>query len=239
MFKIKHAVVTALFVMCVAAPSLGATIEEIEKELVAAIRKTKSFKANMKTNVDLAMQGVEIKSVSEQSLETLRDGEKFKMRSEGTSKSSQKMGGMEQNREQKMLTVCDGEFTFTEVETEGVKDVSKTDPVTGEELPWQHYGKDVKINVLPDEKIDGADCYVVEVKMAGQSPGMGKMVFYCRKDCGIQAKTVGYTPDDKVMMTTIISDIELNKGVSAERFVYKAPDGVTVRDATNIDTPKP
>jgi outer membrane lipoprotein-sorting protein len=235
----KRTVVAAVLLAVVAMPCVAATIEEVEKELTAAIKKTESMKGKMKTDINASFQGFEMTSVSEATLETLREGDKFKMRSEGSAKSTQKMGGTEQKKEQTMLTICDGEFTYSLSESDGTKNVTKTKAVTGEELPWAHYGKDVQLKVLPDEKVDGADCYVVEMKMAPGAPGagMGKMVFYCRKDCGMQIKIVGYTPEDKVMMTTVVTDIELNKSIDASRFVFKAPEGVEIMDMTKSETP--
>lgn len=241
MLGIKRTAMAAVMLAIVAMPCVAATIEEVEKELVAAIKNTKSMTGKMKTDIHASFQGFEMTSVSEATLETLRNDGKFMMRSEGTAKSTQKMGGAEQKKEQKMLTISDGEFTYSLSESDGVKNATKTKAVSGEEMPWSHYGDDAKITVLPDEKIDGADCYVVEMKMSPGGPGvgMGKIVFYCRKDCGMQVKTVGYTPEDKVMMTTVVTDIELNKSVPASRFKFEAPEGVQVVDMTQTETKTP
>lgn len=235
----KRTVLTAILVAVFAVPCVATTIEEVDKELTAAIKKTKSMKGKMKSNIDIAMNGMEMKSVSESTIESVRDGDKFKMRTEGTAKSTQKYGGNEQKKEESMLSICDGEFTYSMSESGGQKNVTKTEAMSGEDLPWSHYGDDVEITVLPDEKVDGADCYAVEMKRKEGAPGMGmgKMVFYCRKDCGMLVKNVGYTPEGKVMMTTVITDIELNKSIPADRFVFKAPEGVQILDMTKPATP--
>ncbi len=237
MLRIKRTFVTAMLLLGFAATGFAATLEEVEKELIAAVRKTKSMKAKMKNNVDMNVQGIEIKSVSDFILELMRDGDLYKTRTEGTTMSD--MVSMGQKTEQKLLSVCDGKFTYTESEAMGQKTVTKSKPTNAEEMPWSHYGDKVEAKVLPDEKVDGADCYVVEMKTGGQTPGIDKIVFYCRKDCGAQVKVLGYSPDGKVMMTTTVTDIELNKSIPAERFVYKVPDGVTVNDATNMGKTSP
>lgn len=234
MLKINRIGVIALLMMVVATPCLAKTIEEVEKDLVAAMKKTKSIKGDMKTEFKVANQGFEMKSTTVGVVESLREGELYMARSEGTTDSMQKMAGTETKKQQKTLSISDGKFSYTLTESDGVKQATKSKAVEGDRLPWKDYGKDAKFKVLPDEKVDGADCYVIEMNMAAGMPGagMGKMVFYCRKDCGMQAKMVGFGPDGTEMMNMTIKNIVLNKGVSADRFVFKAPEGVTVTDAT-------
>ncbi len=233
MLKINRVGAIALVLAFVATPCLAKTIEEIEKELIAAMKNTKSIKADMKTEFSMAQQGFELKSNTIGKIESLRDGDKYMVRSEGTTDSLQKMGGMETKKQQKTLSISDGKFGYTMTEEDGVKQVMKTEAVDADRLPWADFGKDAEMKVLPDEKVDGADCYVIEMKMpAGVGSAMGKMLYYCRKDCGMQSKMVGYGSDGEVMMTMTIHNIELNKGVSADRFVFKVPDGVEVTDMT-------
>ena len=113
MLGIKRTLASTALIVLVAVPCLAATIEEVEKDLVAAIKKTKSMKGNMKSDIHVTFQGYEMSSVSEATIEALRDGETFKMRTEGTAKSSQKMGGNETKNEQKMMTISDGEYSYS------------------------------------------------------------------------------------------------------------------------------
>lgn len=234
MLKINRFGVVALLAACVATPCLAKTIEEVEKELVAAMKKTKSITAEMKMDFNMAMQGFEMKRTSVGKFEAMRDGDKHMSRSEDTTDIVQKMGGAETKKQEKSLSVNDGKFGYTMTDADGVKKVTKTKAVDPDRVPWADYGKDVKLKVLPDEKVDGADCYVIEMNMAAQMPGagMGKMIYYCRKDCGILTKMIGFGPDGKEMMNMHIKNIELNKNIPAERFVFKVPDGVTVTDMT-------
>ena len=52
------------------------------------------------------------------------------------------------------------------------------------------------------------------------------------KESGQMIKMIAYSPDGKPMATTTFSDIKINPKISPDRFVFKAPPGVTVQDMT-------
>ncbi len=234
----KRTLVAALVVL-VAVPCFAATIEEVEKELTAATKKIKSAKGTVKMDMSGSFQGIEVSSISESTIELLRDGETFMSRNEGTVKSVQKMAGNEVKHDAKFLTICDGKFTYSLSESEGQKNATKSKATNPMDLPWSNYKNNPELKVLPDEKVAGAECFVVEMKVDQGMPGMSmdKMVFYCRKDCGMMVKNIGYLPDGKVLMTSELTNFELNASVPASRFVFEAPEGVNVVDMSATPTP--
>ena len=56
MLGIKRTLASTALIVLVAVPCLAATIEEVEKDLVAAIKKTKSMKGNMKSDIHVTFQ---------------------------------------------------------------------------------------------------------------------------------------------------------------------------------------
>jgi outer membrane lipoprotein-sorting protein len=87
---------------------------------------------------------------------------------------------------------------------------------------------------MPDEKVGGQDCFVVEAKSkAGTGPMQPeRIVFYCRKDIGMLTKQVAYAKDGTVMNTLTFDDMKVNAKLGADKFKYTAPEGVKVVDQT-------
>src|SRR5437870_3564910 len=83
-------------------------------------------------------------------------------------------------------------------------------------------------------RVNGKPCYVIE--MIAKNPiarqAMGRMVGYFDKDNFVQIKSMAYTTDGKVMGTSTTTDIKTDANIPADRFVFKAPAGVTVTDMT-------
>ncbi|NOX58015.1 MAG: hypothetical protein GXP29_04050 [Planctomycetes bacterium] len=236
MLKMNRLCAFVLLSAFCAVPCFAETFEEVEKKIRDAVKKTKSFKADIKSEMQMKMEGFEMRSLMVGKMESVLDGELYKMYSEAASDSTQKVAGVERKTKQNMIGISDGKFLYTVVEEDGKKQATKTKAPSraDSEVPWAVFRKNGDFKVLPDEKIDGQDCYVIEMKMKTPPVGGGlkRTVFYCRKDCGAQIKVVGYASDDKVMMTTTYTNVEINKDIPASRFVFKAPEGVTVVDRT-------
>ncbi len=55
---------------------------------------------------------------------------------------------------------------------------------------------------------------------------------YFEKATGMMVKMVGKDSAGKVMMETLTTDLKVNSSISADRFVFNAPEGVQVIDMT-------
>ncbi len=218
---------------------LADSLEDVEKKIVAAFGKVKSFQAKMLTVQDMTMGDVVNKSRIDGTYEFVRKDNKGLYRMEAkTSGSVEMKGGQSQKMDGNSLVVNDGEYAYTYSEAMGQKTAMKlkADPrasILGDESFMQNLKKDHDVKLLPDEKLDGKSVWVIEA--TPKKPGMiGKFMYYFDQECGIALKTVGKSPEGKDFTVTTLSDVKLNADLSAERFVFKAPEGVTVQDMTKV-----
>ncbi|MBI4719295.1 MAG: outer membrane lipoprotein carrier protein LolA [Planctomycetes bacterium] len=225
-------------VLCLACGRWAAaeTIEEVEKKLVEAQGKLKSYTAKTKTTQDLDMsEESKIKSTDEGTIEWMRVGDKTLFRQDSKSMTSGKLGGKEMKEELTQTIINDGQFFYTLSDQGGQKTAYKTkadDSMTNDaKQMFAMMREDHNLKLVGDEKVDGADCYVVELvpKQTEGNPVV-KNIMSFRKDCGIAVKTVGKDKNDKVIFTNTTTDIKLNAEIARDRFEFKAPEGVELMD---------
>lgn len=223
------------------------TIESVEKAIVENSKKVKSFTAKIHTTADMDMGGMKSKTVSDGKFEMLRKGDKTLTRMESKDSTTFEMGGKPQKHESTTLVISDGEFAYVLNEVSGQKTAMKMkSQVDWVGNPFEEFRKTHELKLLPDEKVDDQAVWVVEatpktsagpeVKGAGPE-AMGKMTQYYLKDCGVPVKMVTFGPAGKPMSTTTYSDLKLDVSLSADRFVFKAPAGVTIQDMTKLMPP--
>ncbi len=220
---------------CGVGPAAGDTIESVSKAIRESCGKVKSLSAKTRTESELGGAGYKHKSLSEGRFEMLRKGDKMLTRIESKDTSTTEINGKPEKREGTTLVVMDGEFTWSYIQSNGEKNVFKMkSPPTMEQDPLEQYGKTHTLEVLPDEKVDGADAYVVKAtpKASGGPAPVGKIVVSYRKDCGFAVKIVTFDGSDKVMSTTTYSDVKIDPAIGPDRFVFKVPEGVKVTDMT-------
>jgi len=238
-----------LLLALILVPARGDAIEDMEKKLVDAHAKLKSLSCKMKMTEHVEMgEGIEINSTNDGTVEWMKKGEKILYRSDAKSSSMQKFGGQEVKTEADTTIVADGEFYYELSTQGGQKFVRKDKPpatLAGsaksilDALRPEHH-----LKAMPDDKLDGADCFVIEVtpKKPDDNP-MSKMVVCFRKDCGVNVKTVGHDPSGKPMYTMLASDLKLNPDLKPDRFQFKMPENAEVEDLTKAPSeasqPKP
>ncbi len=232
--------VAVLVVACGVGSAVGDTIESVGKAIRESSRKIKSLSATTHSVSEMSGEGYKHKTVVEGRFEMVRKGDKFFTRIESKDSSTTEVGGKPEKREGTSLVVSDGEFTWSYIQSGGEKNVYKT-KVTADwdRDPFEEFGKTHTLELLPDEKVDGADAYVVRAtpKAAGGQPASGKMTLYYRKDCGFTVKIVALDAAGKPMSTTTYTDLKLDAEISPDRFVFKAPEGVKVTDLTQTPAP--
>lgn len=239
-----RAALAGLFVVGLAAQLNAASLEEIEKQIVAAAEKIQSYTADTTMVMDMDQPGMSVKSIGKGIMEYMRKGDKALMRIENESSTTTKLGEQEQKLERKELTVMDGEFAYTLTDDGTRKSATKMklDPthrqVASKEM-FEVLKKDADVKALDDEKIDGTDCYVLEITPKQKVAAGGKTKQWYAKETGILIKTITMTPDGKPMHTMIVSNIKMNPKIDAERFTFKAPEGVEVVDISAMDQPRP
>ncbi len=219
-------------------PARGDAIEDMEKRLVDAHAKLKSLSCTMKMTEHVELgEGIEINSTNDGTVEWMKKGEKVLYRSDAKSHSLQKFAGQEIKTEADTTIVADGEFYYELSTQGGQKFVRKDKPpatLAGsaksilDALRPEH-----ELKVLPDDKLDGAECFVLEVtpKKPDDNP-MSKMIVFFRKDCGVNVKTVGHDPSGKPMYTMLAGDLKLNPDLKPDRFQFKMPENAEIEDLT-------
>lgn len=225
---------------CLLAVSLTGTVraqslEDVEKKLVDAHSKMKSYTSKTKTVQNFDMGGGNKVNVDYGgTVEWKRDGDKQMFRTE--MKGTTTMGD-QPKMEVSVLMVSDGDFLYTVSTQMGQTSAMKQKPdtsVTGDPKKlFEKIKADNTVKVLPDAKVDGVDTYVLEVtpKQADAGP-VAKSTMYFAKDTGINVKIVGVDKDGKEVFTNTSTDIKLNTEISKDRFAFKAPEGVQVIDMT-------
>ncbi len=203
----------------------------VEKALSKAWGNLKSMTADMEMNV--AMAGISTKMKGTVEFVNKPDKELFRM--EMTIESN--MGG--QKMEGNSTTVYDGEFVYMLNEMMGQKSVVKQDPGVIAQSPagkrmFEGLKEKNELKVLPSEKVDGKDVFVIEAVPKGTGPQpVARMKIFLAKENGIMVKMLGYDNAGTEFMTTVYSNIKINPKIDESRFVFKAPDGVQVMDMTN------
>ncbi len=208
----------------------GETFEEVSKKIAAATKKLKSFSAKTKMVTEMKQEGFSMVSTVEGTTEMLRKGDDFLMRIENESVTETTMGGNTTRQESSMLMISDGSYTYTVSETSGTKTASKTKMEKSDEDPFKVWREHYELKVLPDSSLDGHAVWVVEATPKQNQGAQGRTVTYYHKESGQMIKMVAYTPDGEPLTTTTYSDIKINEKISPDRFVFKAPPGVEVKD---------
>ena len=213
-------------------------VEDVEKKLVEAHSKMKSYTSKTKTvqNFDMG-GGNKMSSDYGGTVEWKRDGDKQKFRTEMKGTTNQSMGGTDNKMEVSVLMVSDGEFLYTLSEQMGQKMATKQKPdaaMTGDPKKlFEKIHADNTVSILPEEKVDGVSTVVFEVVPKNTADGpVAKSIMYFAKDTGINVKVVGKDKEGKDVFTNTSTDIKVNTEIANDRFVFKAPEGVQVMDMT-------
>ena len=203
----------------------------VEKELSKVWDKLKSMTADMEMNVAVAGTSTKMKGTVE--FVAKPDKELFRMEmTMETDFGGQKMEGTS-------TTVYDGEFVYMVNEMFGQKTAIKQKPGAMAQSPagkhmFESLMENNELKVLPSEKVDGKDAFVIEAVPKGTATQpFTKMKLFLVKENGIVVKMLAYDHAGSEFMTTVYSNIKINPKIDESRFVFKAPDGVQVMDMTN------
>jgi hypothetical protein len=63
-------------------------------------------------------------------------------------------------------------------------------------------------------------------------PQSGRQLMYYQKDNGLQVKSEAFDADEKLISSSVTTDIKLNADIPAERFKFEIPEGAQVMDHT-------
>jgi outer membrane lipoprotein-sorting protein len=227
-------IVGVIAVCSLSAPVLAESVDDVIKKLDDSLAKIKSF--SLKLQMEQKAEGYRVETKG--TMQFMRKDGKELSRTDTDSTSEIKAGDSDIKTVMKSQQISDGQFAWSYIEyvegpQKGVKQAFKN-AYQGQMISAKSLKDLGEVKLLPDEKVDGADCYVIETSMK-QIPGT-KQVSYFRKSDGIAAKAVTIS-NDKPIGTLNMTDIKPNADIPADRFVFKAPDGVQVQDMTNPSAP--
>jgi outer membrane lipoprotein-sorting protein len=218
-------------------------LEGVEQKLAAASDQIKSVSFKLTTTADMKFEGGSSKRESVTTYDYLRTGANVKFRAETKDSSVTQLGDREMKQEATILAICDGEFVYSMTDRMGQKQAAKTNPDPSQSIVDFKSGitalrKSYDLKLMPDEKLDGKDTYVIEAtpKTADDSP-LSKLVLCFAKDLGLALKTTAYGKEGQLIATSLLIDVKLSPDFPADRFVFKAPEGVTVKDMTKSAAP--
>ena len=241
MRKRTLAAILACAVIANAAPRAEAeSLEEVKKKIHDKVSSYKTLSYKTKTT----NQTPQMKSNIDVKHEFMRKGDEVLSRTEYKSTTTTNLGGKEQKMDSTTLQIYDGKFSYTYSETKGQKSAFKqkvdskdqTIPFNaahGFKLSEQFY----KLKMLPDETLNGKPVYVIEMtaKDDAMRQYIGRTLTYYDKGNGISIKSVTHdAKTGKPSSTTIVTDIKIDPAISPDRFVFKAPAGVEIKDMTEI-----
>jgi hypothetical protein len=89
------------------------------------------------------------------------------------------------------------------------------------------------LELMPDAKVGSYSTYVIRAVIKNPAPmAATEMTFYFDKATGVTVKSISKNAAGKVTMETLTTDLKVNSSISADRFVFTAPEGVEVMDLT-------
>jgi outer membrane lipoprotein-sorting protein len=229
---------TMVFPVWVAAED---TLESVEKQIIEKTEKIKSLSSRMKMVTETKGEHFQMKSTAEGTQEYARRGEKTLFRVDSKSSTTMKIaGGEETKTDETTKMISDGEYMYTLSEgAEGKRAFKMKQPqgssnVSSREM-FDFLRKDHELKLLPAEKIDGKDVWVIRAVPKNLPPETKQETrYYYLKDNGQLAKTISESknPDGESTVTMTTSDIKIDPNLDPDRFVFKAPEGVEVVDMT-------
>ncbi len=220
-------------------PSEPASLDTVEALCIERCRGHDTLTGRMRLQKQFTAPQGEVTSEAIGEYEHQRKGEKLMFRVELKMTVTTRAGGKESSAVQRILTLSDGQFSYTIAEMNGAI-VSATKAIS---LPSQsvladvHFFKTLRdsytLRVMPDEKVDGHDVWVIEARPRKQAPGgPAKTLHYLIKESGIRLRSTDHDASGARIQFTGLSDIKLDEPIDPKRFIFTVPKGVKVVDVT-------
>lgn len=230
--------------------ALGETLESVEKALAEKMAARKTLKFKQKTRSDMKTPEMRLQVDADSVVTYARKPENgWASRIESKTRTVHTMKDQPETKQDgKMLTIADGKHMYILTETPEVTSAmkQKLDGLTAlnpfdVKAQFAEQRKQFDLKLMPDEKIEGVECYAIESVPKKDGPNAEQMaavfsraVNYYDKKTGVSVKGLVYDKDGKVTTTTVTSDVTFDEAVADDQFVFKAPPGVEVVDMTQM-----
>ena len=235
--QLGRVALVAAIMLTVAAATGDETLADVEKNIIQAAQRVKSYTADITIEMERSMGAMVMKSSGGGTTEFMRKGDKILSRIEMKLEMTMTNAGKEQKMAQSVLTIVDGEHSYTLTDQAGQKSAVKTKPDSantnmGTTETFAQLREDATLKLLPEANIGDDVAYAIEATPKQMQGMAGKSVLYFSKKNGIMLKIVTMTPDDKPMQTVTLGNIKMNVDLKPDRFVFAAPEGVPLQDMT-------
>lgn len=239
--KMKVARASAIALLCSGAASALAdeSVDSIEQQAAAAWLKHSSIVATVNIT-GFRMQGeqpVHMEGAGQYEL-LKKDGREL-ARMQVKSVISAGEGDALRKIHSASLVINDGEFQYSLLERMGRREAYKDPAQKGDDLGGKRIfdmlrARNYNIAVLPPEKLDDRDVFVVEGTPKEPDPAAPEKSFrvYIDQEHGLALKTIKSDPDGKPAETFMLSDVRYDVEIDPARFVFEPPAGTDVRDRT-------
>ncbi len=209
------------------------------KELAQRFAQVQSYTAQVETLNDFMFRPDRgEKTIVTGPIEWRRQSEKALMRSVDTRTETKVARGQTTTTTATITTVSDGEVQYVLTEENGEKTLAKSGaPALQTYSPegyFEQFGKLFDIKLAPDAQVNGAECYVFEMRLKPMEnlPPSGRQFVYFHKQHGIQVKSETYDPRGKLTRSVLLKDLKVNVDISPDRFKFEVPDDAKVTDTT-------
>ncbi|MBI5864199.1 MAG: hypothetical protein HZB38_06805 [Planctomycetes bacterium] len=236
-----------------ALPAFGDELADAQKKIVDAWAATRSVSAKMNKKADQTMpNGNRLRTEGDGAYEMAREGDKIRFRTETSVNTAIKLKDSE--NEMKLSTtqtlIDDGETLYsiqsgmgkTSATREGAANARREPAINDRKAFFEAQARNNELKLASADRVSGVDCYVIEAspKVAGANAG-AKMRYAFAKDSGMLMKVAKLGANDAEVDTETYSDVKINEKIDPQRFVFKAPEGVTVREkgVPAVAAPKP
>jgi len=210
------------------------TLEAIEREIAEKWTKIKTLSGTMTMSSDMSMEGSSSKSESTGTYEYMKKGDKLVYRMHMKMSMVNNFGGQEMKMDSEVTSICDGAFVYTLTDQGGQKSAAKMKADNSQSMDTMSTLTTLRqhntLKLLADESLDGQGVYTIEAMAKEPASPMPRTVMYIAKDNGVLLKSVSFDKAGKQAATMLFKDIKVNGEISADRFTFKAPEGVEVLD---------
>lgn len=221
-----------------ASVAYGDTLESVEKAIIEQGKTIKSMSSKSTYVSDSVSGTMTIHSEGETQYEFMTKGEKQLFRAETSYTTVMDTDGTKKTSKGTSLSISDGEFNYVHSVNDGVESVMKMNATAqaGGALQQSYFdtlAQTYNLELMPDAKVGSHSVYVIRGVLKNPAPMVAAEQFlYFDKATGTMVKMVGKDSAGKVVMETLTTDLKVNSSISADRFVFTAPEGVQVMDMT-------
>jgi outer membrane lipoprotein-sorting protein len=231
----RQVLVVVLLCALVSAARAEESLEQVDAQLIEARKGVASMKYDIEIATVSDSKGNLSISTSIGTVELLRKGEKWLVRSEEKIMSSMKPGNVEVRGES--TTVYDGEMLYTLMAADfGPKSCSKMkvperwSDAYDERANFENLKTHHELKLLPEDVINDVPVYVIEAKRK-TAPFVPYRHYYSKQSgvcMGLNVKSA----DGKFTQKMSVKNLKINPEIKADRFIFTPPPGVKVEDRT-------